>query len=403
MNGALGLKWLFVDMNSYFAACEQQVTPSLRGRPVVVAPLLTDSTCAIAASYEAKAFGIKTGTPIWQAKQKCPGLKIVPARHKLYVELHHQFVAAIETCIPVAITASIDEVACQLDKTQIEPDQARALAMRIKAAIRERAGDYLKCSIGIASNQLLAKLASDMQKPDGLTILHPAEMPAAILHLRPKDICGIGHNMNLRLQRAGIETMQDLWEADARTLRRVWGGIYGVRFHALLHGADLATPPKSPTRSVSHQHVLAPIDRSKENAVKVIRQLTTRVAERLQTNGLYTHRICLHAKLLPEGYFYDEIICRETHDTDFLLKLIMCLWQNIPNTKLLRIGVTACDLTNEATHQPDLFDTPRPANLTQAITALNRKFGRGTVGFGTATPPMTSKIAFSRVPGFNEL
>ena len=263
---------------------------------------MTDTTCAIAASYEAKAFGIKTGTPIWEAKKKCPDLKIVQARHKLYVELHHKFVAAIETCLPIEHTVSIDEVACRLDKVQCAPKEAHALALRIKTAIHTYAGDYLKCSIGIASNQLLAKLASDMQKPDGLTILHPDQMPEAILHLRPKDICGIGPNMGARLQRAGINSMQGLWSADAQALRRVWGGIYGVRFHALLHGADIASPAKSPTRSMSHQHVLPPSERSKAKAIEVMRQLTVRVAQRLRDENMYASRMYIHAKLPARGF-----------------------------------------------------------------------------------------------------
>jgi len=397
-----GLRWLFVDMNSYFASCEQQMNPELRGQPIAVVPVMTDSTCAIAASYEAKAFGIKTGTPIWEAKKKCPGLKLVQARHKIYVELHHKFVDAIETCIPIDSTVSIDEVACKLDKVQCDPENANALAHKIKNTLRVRVGEYLKCSIGIASNQLLAKLASDMQKPNGLTILHPDNMPQAILHLQPKDICGIGRNMNVRLQRAGIHTMHDLWDADAQALRRVWGGIYGVRFHSLLHGADIANPVKSPTRSMSHQHVLAPVERSKAKALEVMRQLTVRVGQRLRDDGMYAGRLYIHAKLLPEGYYTDEVTFKETQDTTFLLNLMTKLWDKMPNYKPLRIGVTVCDLSTQTTHQPDLFDAPKPSSLMKAVDALNSKFGRGAVGFGTTTPTMGSKIAFSRVPGADE-
>src|ERR1039458_7499293 len=166
-----GLRWLFVDMNSFFASCEQQDNPDLRGQPVAVAPMLVDTTCAIAASSEAKACGITTGTPIWDARKRCPDVKVVQARPKLYVEYHHRICEAIETCIPVDAVLSIDEVACKLDNVQRRPEIARALAMSIKAVIRDRVGAFLTCSIGVAGNKLLAKLASDMQKPDGLVIL----------------------------------------------------------------------------------------------------------------------------------------------------------------------------------------------------------------------------------------
>jgi DNA polymerase-4 len=136
---AAGLRWLFVDMNSFFASCEQQMNPDLRGQPVAVAPLLVDTTCAIAASYEAKAFGIKTGTPIWEARKRCPHINVVQAQPKLYVEYHHRICDAIESRIPIDAVMSIDEVACKLDRVQVQPHVARALALDIKMAIRGRA------------------------------------------------------------------------------------------------------------------------------------------------------------------------------------------------------------------------------------------------------------------------
>ena len=89
---AAQLRWLFLDMNSYFASVEQQENPKLRGLPIIVTPVASEGTCAIAASYEAKAFGIRTGTPVYEARRLCPGLKTVNARHDVYVEYHHRFV-----------------------------------------------------------------------------------------------------------------------------------------------------------------------------------------------------------------------------------------------------------------------------------------------------------------------
>ena len=108
------LRWLFLDLNSYFASVEQQLQPELRGKPVIVAPVGSDTTVAIAASYEAKRYGINTGTPVWEAKQKCPDLLITPARHERYVEFHDAIVAEIWKHVPVDKVCSIDEVACRL-------------------------------------------------------------------------------------------------------------------------------------------------------------------------------------------------------------------------------------------------------------------------------------------------
>lgn len=397
-----GLRWLFVDMNSFFASCEQQRNAELRGQPIAIAPTDTEKTCVIAASYEAKKFGIKTGTPIWEARELCPHIKIVLQCPKLYVEYHHAIADAIETCIPIEAVLSVDEVACRLDKIQCHPDKAYALALDIKAAIRDRVGAYLTCSIGVASNKLLAKLASDMKKPDGLVILRPSDLPNAILHLKMDDICGIGPNMIERLKRNGIRDMAALWAADAYRLRQIWNGVVGLRFHTLLHGADLPSPI-NPRRSMGHQHVLAPEDRTKEKATPVMRQLLNRVAQRLRDDGFYTRRMFIEIKWTQNlGYFAEETTFKETQDTGYLLSALMRLWDKVPNFKPLRIGVTLADLKPIAAHQPDLFDKPKYPKLTQAIDELNEKYGRDTVRFGPVALAMTSKISFTRVPKLKE-
>ena len=397
-----GLRWLFVDMNSFFASCEQQANPRLRGRPVAVVPADTDTTCAIAASYEAKRYGVKTGTMVREAKQMCPDIVLVPAHPRLYVSIHHKFIDAIESCIPVEDVMSVDEVACLLDKTEKTREAATRLANRIKNVMRETVGECLTCSIGVASNRLLAKLASDMQKPDGFTILHPDDMPHAILHLKPNDICGIGTNMQARLAYAGITTMRDLWDADAAFLRRVWGGVMGARFHALLHGMDLPSPTR-PRRSMGHQHVLEPATRSMIKAAPVIRQLLGKAAARLRSEEFYARRLILDIKWMGHlGYFVDELRFRETQDTHFLLHSLMTLWSRAPDLKPLRVGVTLADLVPATKHQFDLFERPRNETLSKAIDRLNTKFGRGTIAFGNSGDYITSKIPFSHVPNIGE-
>jgi DNA polymerase-4 len=404
MNSVNGLRWLVIDLNGYFASCEQQEQPALRGKPIVVAPVQSDTTCAIAASYPAKAFGIKTGTMIREARRLCPDLIVVPARPKLYVEYHHRILKAIEACIPIENVLSIDEVACELDRTQRAPAAITRLAAEIKQSIRAQVGECLTSSIGAASNRLLAKLASDMQKPDGLTILEPENMPAKILHLEIGAICGIGRNMSERLRAAGLDTMPKLWAADAYRLRHVWGGVMGARFHALLHGADLPSPIH-PRRSMGHQHVLAPEQRSLRAAEPVVRQLLARAAERLRQENFYCRRLTADIKWIGhQGHWADERRFAETQDTRALTDMLMAMWHRAPNLKPLRVGVSLSGLVAADRHQFDLFAQPAKAKLTDAIDGLNEKFGRGAVGYGAVSPlrRMTSKIAFQRVPGLGE-
>ena len=126
------LRWLVLDLNSFFASCEQQENPALRGKPIIIVPTMAETTCAIAASYPAKAFGIKTGTLVHEARRLCPDVKLVQARHKLYVEYHHRILTAIDKHIPVEEVMSIDEVACRLDRKQQDPAVAQKLAQNIK-------------------------------------------------------------------------------------------------------------------------------------------------------------------------------------------------------------------------------------------------------------------------------
>jgi len=127
------VSWLFLDLNSYFASVEQELRPELRDRPVAVVPVMADTSCAIAASYQAKAFGVRTGTQIGEAKRMCPGLVLVEARHEVYVDYHNRIVEAVERCIPVSAVMSIDEMAARLMGREEVLTAAMDLGRRVKS------------------------------------------------------------------------------------------------------------------------------------------------------------------------------------------------------------------------------------------------------------------------------
>ncbi|HEY0267945.1 MAG TPA: DNA polymerase, partial [Methyloradius sp.] len=174
---------LYIDFNSYFASVEQQEVPQLRGKPIGVLPVMAETTCCIAASYEAKKYGVKTGTKVHEARKLCPQMIFVQARPELYVRYHHKLVDIIESCTHVEKTLSIDEMVCRLTGSQQIYENALALAQRIKSALRQQAGEYIRSSIGIAPNTFLAKLASNMQKPDGCVVLQSHELPEKLYAL----------------------------------------------------------------------------------------------------------------------------------------------------------------------------------------------------------------------------
>jgi DNA polymerase-4 len=227
-------------------------------------------------------------------------------------------------------------------------------------------------------------------------------MPNAILHLGLRSLPGIGPNMAARLNRAGISDMATLWAADGQRLRHIWGGIAGLKFHELLHGENHASI-KNLKRSLGHQHVLAPDQRDMGLATETIRQLLIRAAQRLRAEGLFCRCLILNIKWLHDfGHYACDCRFHETQDTGVLLRMLKTLWDEAPRMRPLRIGVMLLDLVPQAEHQPDLFDRPKPARLTQVIDSLNAKFGRGAVSYGAAVPDMVSKIAFQRIPDLKE-
>ena len=194
----MALRYLTIDFNSFFASVEQQERPELRGKPVGIVPVMAETTGCIAISIEAKQLGLTRNARVADARRLCPGLQIVEARPETYINYHRRLIEVIESCIHVSKVQSIDEVTCELTARFAPRAEAVALARRIKTRIAREVGPCLRSSIGLAPNWLLAKVASDMEKPDGLVILDGADLPAKLLSLAPGDIAGIGPNMQRR-------------------------------------------------------------------------------------------------------------------------------------------------------------------------------------------------------------
>ncbi len=424
MAESLPLRWLYLDLNSYFASVEQQLDPAIRGRPVVVAPVHTDATSAIAASYEAKAYGIRTGTKIWEAKALCRDLVIVPGRHDEYVRFHHRIIAEVGRHVPVTAVGSIDEVACRLLDNENSPAAVTAIARAIKAGIRANVGQCLTSSIGVAPNRLLAKMAADMEKPDGLTLLPQDAIAARLARLKLSDIPGVGRNMERRLAVAGIVTMERLLALDPREARAAWGSVWGERMHWLLRGADLPELATK-TRSIGHSHVLGPEKRSPDRARLVARRLLAKAATRLRRSDCRAGQLGLSVKGERDGR--DAVSERWSHglrlpqvmDTISLLAGLETLWARMlsefSGRRFLQVGVTLAELVPAQGVQRNLFDAgtaldsrveTRRLALSQALDKVNTRWGRDAVTIGHdqigASRSQGPRIAFTRIPDLAE-
>jgi DNA polymerase-4 len=376
----------------------------LRGKPVIVVQVLAESAVAIAASYAAKAFGIKTGTIVRDARRLCPDVIPVKARPRLYADYHERILKAVDTCLPVEKVLSIDETACRLMGTERQVPVARELAVKVKRALREQVGECLTCSIGIAPNVFLGKVGSDLQKPDGLVVITKDNLPEVLLRLKLQEIYGVGARMEHRLNRAGIFTVAWLWNATSFQLRRVWSGINGVLFHQMLLGVDIQSPSSRFSKSMGHQHLLEPDLRTNEGAHDFAQHLLTKAAERLRRGDYYCRRLGLHLSWAADlGGWWDEIDFVETCDTGFLLARLDQFWQRVPPYKPLSVGVVLLDLIPADQHQPDLFavDDHRRQRLSPLIDRINDRYGRCAIGFGLFPADVRAfkgHAAFHRVP-----
>lgn len=400
----MSLNSLLVDFNSYFASCEQQVRPELRGKPVGVVPMLADSTCLIAASYEAKAFGVKTLTNVGEAKKKIPHIELVVARHELYIDFHHQAVKAVDEIAPVRDVLSIDEMVCDLPAGYKTVERAIELSHAIKKNIAEKVGEYLLVSIGLAPNTFLAKLASDMQKPNGLVVLEENDVPAKILHLPLRALNGIGKNMEARLHEHRIMTIADLYAQTADQLRTVWGGVGGERFHAKLRGVEVQDV-ENDMGSIGHSHVLAPELRNRDDAFAVLHRLTQKAAMRLRKAQRYTGRIAIKVKFLNAPSWERDTRLLETQDTLDLLHAVEAMWQHFPQKRRatpLQVGLTLLDLTHEGQQNQRLFaEDGERKKLNATIDSLNLRFGKHAAYFGGAHRAIDHgkiAIAFNHIP-----
>ncbi|MFP4098546.1 MAG: Y-family DNA polymerase [Alphaproteobacteria bacterium] len=404
------LKWLFFDLNSYFASVEQQERPELRGKPVAVVPMMSDSTCAIAASYEAKAVGIKTGTKIYEAKQKCPDLRCVLARHDVYVDYHHRIFNELENHLHVSKTCSVDEAACLLLGREREPDNARNLALQIKEGMRKNVGEFIRSSIGIAPNAYLAKMGTEMQKPDGLVILEPNNYQERLFALKLTDLTGINVRMEYRLQQAGIHSIEQFWNLSPKHARSVWGSVEGECLWYKLHGYDV--PDKETQKSViGHSRVLDPVLRSPDKAYGIARQLTVKAASRLRRYNLYAGRLSLQVRSTDKRRWVKELSFSPTHDNFIFIKFLDEMWRcmlfDLKGCKLLKVAICLSGLSKQEQITLDLFEAQRPKALrnialTKSMDDIKRRFGSDAISVGACPKTIAgyvgTKIAFTRIP-----
>jgi DNA polymerase-4 len=408
---------LYLDFDGFFASVEQQARSALRGKPVGVVPFAgAEHTCVIACSREAKLRGVKNVMSIAEARERCPDIVLVPQSPDLYRRAHNALLSEISAVIPVDAVKSIDELTCRVATD--DRDDPLALAKRIKARIAENIGPYLTCSVGFAANRQLAKMACKAGKRpdehsygDGCVIWFPRDMPTPLLRLKLADIPGVGSRMEQKLFRAKILSMADLLATQPKHMRKLWGNLTGERLWYALHGYDIQTP-HSGRGMYGHGRVLPPDNRTLEHARAASRLLLTKAARRMRRDGWNAGRLALWLDLMRDGAWSRSRGLADVHDDQAILFALEFLWDEarkiLPTgTRILRLGVTLFELSRADARQLDLLlnddaGRRRWESATEAIDALNRKYGRTVVSLGPWSPPSGGyaggKISYTRIP-----
>ena len=425
------LAYLFLDFNAYFASVEQHDHPALRCRPVIVTPHDSEYTGAIAASYEARPFGIRRGTTVREARQLCPGIAVMPARHDRYVAVHKLLMKEIERHLPLDKIYSIDEAAFRLSRSERDPARAVETAKRVKQGIAENVGPALRGSIGLAPSRLLAKLAAERVKPDGLTVIRASDLPHKLADMTLTDIPGVGAGVMKRLEKAGVRDFNALWSLQPKQARAIWGSVTGERFWYGLHGYETVEEPTKKSM-IGHSRVLTREHETADKARIVARALLLKAASRLRHYGLFASSLSLSVRLRPEGGWETARRFSHSQDSFLFLKTLDEMWASFlarqrregPMPRIGGVTIYLHGLSKPgetAADQLDLFAEParaaaggRREKLWKAIDDMNadldakyRRLGRAGEAkrhvalasqSGLALNYLGAKIAFSRVP-----
>lgn len=393
---------IYVDLNSYFASVEQAEDPSLLGRPVAVVPMIADTTSCLAASYPAKARGIRTGTSVRDARRLCPEIVFIEANHRKYVDYHHRIKEAVERCLPIWKVFSIDEMAIRLFGREQSSAFACAKALEIKKRIVD-INPALTCSVGIAPNRYLAKIASDMQKPDGLIAIESDELPERLFDLKLRDFPGIGPRMEERLVEARCSSARTLCSKSMAELAALWGSRVGADFWRLIHGEEIEER-ETKRGSISHSRVLSPDKRTPDYAWSNLVALLSKAAMRLREEGYYARGLDLNLKFLRHygaDTWHRHVRLFETQDTASLLRELAILWSEAPKQRILKIGVVLSGLVPADRCQLSLWENGKQSNLMRALDSLNKTHRKNLVVYAASVErerAFHAPIAFGHIP-----
>ena len=377
---------MHIDMNAFFASVEQSANPDLQGKPIAVVGG-HGRTVITTSSYEARAKGVKTGMAIWEGKRACPELIIVVGDNKKYTHTSSGINGIFRDYTPEVEAFSIDESWLDVTRSLSIFGSAENIAYLIKARIRHLFG--ITCSIGIAPNKLLAKLASDMQKPDGLTIIAPDNISGILEYMPIKELCGIGKKMQRHLNMMSIYTCGELGRCDEARLTRKFG-IVGRRLKQMGQGVDhspvVPFADEGDVKSVGHSRTLERDIADPAEIRRFLLQLSEMVgsrARRYHVGGRTIHLYVRYADFFS-SWGKQTTLKSYINLSDEIYRAALGILDTVELEQPVRlIGISLSNLKHQAEQLP-LFENERKKLFaTQAMDSINERFGRMSVTYGT--------------------
>lgn len=377
---------LHVDMDAFYASVETIKDPSLRGKPVVVGGQ-GGRGVVTSASYEARSFGVTSAMPIVRARRLCPHAIYVSNDFASYLDYSKQIRRVFETFTPLVEPLSLDEAFLDVRGSVKLFGPPLDIARQVKKRIAELG---LACTVGVAPNKFLAKLASAKAKPDGLLVV-PADGIEAFLHPLPVTaLWGVGARTGEELIRLGLKTVRDLAGIPRRTLERAIGDAVGAHLHALAQGIDdRPVTPHEPSKSVGSENTFSYDLDSSDEILRELLRLADRTADRLRAKGLCGRTVTIKVRFSNfKTITRSRTLAAEINTTAEIYEVARALYLKVdpdrPRIRLLGVSVSGL-AAGPPQRQMGLLESGRPGwqEASEAIDSIRTRFGDASVGFAT--------------------
>lgn len=371
---------MHIDLNSCFASVEQQANPLLRDKAIAVVHSDAPYGCILAPSVEAKLWGIKTGMTLAEGRLLCPWLIARVADPPKYRQIHKQIGDLLNDYSPHVISKSIDEFVLTLPVGARHASPA-VISTTIKSRIKSEIGDYLRVSIGVSTNQILAKLASGLHKPDGLDIIDSSNVLKIYGSIALTDFCGINIRNEARLHRLGILTPLQFYGSNIQTLCSAFQSVLGRYWYTRLRGYEIDDIQFS-RQSFGQSYVLPhPMEFGEWRPI--LAKLVAKAARRLRASGYSASGVHLALRFSDHthwhtGHRLNQLLFRDADLLSFTLAL-----QPPLDRPVKKLAVTFFGLIQDSNQLSYLRDNIRDQTLTQALDTLNDKWGEYSVTYGS--------------------